>query len=128
MESTQVAPEREPAASRRTASGSNAQTPRSNATVENSSGKGGLEVKHATRRGAESKSSSRRGVSLEIGSGNPDLEAVSALVREWIVPLLVKEFLGERMTGGSRSEPNGQKRTREPLGRRHVEMPHEFCQ
>jgi hypothetical protein len=128
MESTQVATGRESVESRRTASGTNTEKPHSNTAKLISSREGDLEAKHATRRGAGRKSSSRRSVSLEIGSGEPDLETVSALVREWIVPLLVKEFLSERMTDGSSSEASEQKRTNEPLGRSVRTISHEFCQ
>jgi hypothetical protein len=128
MESTQVATERESVESRRTASGTNTGKPHSNTAIVISSGEADLEAKHATRHEAGRKSSSRRSVSLEIGSGKPDLEALSALVREWIVPLLVKEFLSERMTDGSSSEASEQKRTKEPLGRSVRTIPHEFCQ
>jgi hypothetical protein len=67
-------------------------------------------------------------VLLEIGNGEPDLEALSALAREWIVPVLVKEFLAERAKDVSRFEANQQKRTNERPGRSMWTVPHEFCQ
>jgi len=120
MESAQVATERESLESRRTASGTNTEKSQFNTAIVISSEEGDLEAKHVTRRGAVRKSSSRRSVSLEIGSGDPGLETLSALVREWIVPILVKEFLAERMTDGSGFDAIQQKRTKELPGRRHV--------
>jgi len=38
----------------------------------------------------------RRDTPLIIGSGEPNQEALISVIREWLVPLLVREFLAER--------------------------------
>jgi hypothetical protein len=38
----------------------------------------------------------RSGTRLEISAGEPDLEALRLVTREWLVPLLVEKFLHEQ--------------------------------
>jgi hypothetical protein len=38
----------------------------------------------------------RREVRLEISAGEPDLPALRSVMREWLVPRLVEDFLRER--------------------------------
>jgi len=40
--------------------------------------------------------SRRQETRLELPVGEPDLEALRSVTREWLVPLLVKEFMRER--------------------------------
>ena len=40
--------------------------------------------------------SRRQGTRLELPDGEPDLEALGSVTREWLVPLLVERFLREQ--------------------------------
>lgn len=59
---------------------------------------------------------SKRGPQTEvrIGAGEPDVALLSSVIREWIVPALVREFLAEHPTGGSKAEVNSANELREP--------------
>jgi hypothetical protein len=65
----------------------------------------------------EQRTPKRRTTQLQLPAGICDLEAVTAVISEWLIPLLVKEFLAEQsvVTGktellGSPPAPKRQKK------------------
>ncbi len=52
-----------------------------------------------------------------VGSGEPDIGLISSVIREWIVPALVREFLAEHPIPASPSKVISEKRTTKPLGK-----------
>lgn len=54
---------------------------------------------------------------LKIAPGQPDTQKINALVREWLVPMLVKKFLSERPPTGTAVAQNP---TFEALGKEDV--------
>jgi hypothetical protein len=68
----------------------------------------------ATDRRRASDKSSRTESRIIIEVNKPDPEAISSVIREWIVPLLVKQFLEERSARGI-SAVNLQKPDTAPL-------------
>ena len=53
---------------------------------------------------------------VQIVTGQRDNESLSAVMREWLVPMLVKEFLAEKRTKLAKTPANAKKRTTGPLG------------
>jgi hypothetical protein len=53
----------------------------------------------------------RRTARLLIVGGEPDLEALTSVIDEWLVPLLVKEFLAIHPFSTQKSEVNSDMRT-----------------
>jgi hypothetical protein len=64
------------------------------------------------------KSSPRNRVGLEIAQGELDLPHLSALLREWVVPVMVNQFLAEREAGGPSSPANSRERTSQAIVRK----------
>jgi hypothetical protein len=70
--------------------------------------------------------SSRKGIGigrcletdLFIEGGEPDQEAIRSAIREWLVPLLVKEFLSEQETARTPIPVLEQEPTIEPVDRK----------
>jgi hypothetical protein len=69
---------------------------------------------HMCRTGGPTEMVSRhRGAKLALPVGEPDLEALRSVTREWLVPLLVEKFLREegiqlrgQPNAGARRSPN----------------------
>ena len=74
-----------------------------------------------TRPGSSHTKSRMKGLRLEIVQAEPDLGAVLALMREWIVPQLVKEFLAEAAATERVSATLQQSSTSEVLGKERAE-------
>jgi hypothetical protein len=69
-----------------------------------------IKKKRAPVRGNAAGFAGRRGIDtrLEIPAGEPDLARLHAVTQEWLVPLLVDEFLRERgvaQAGANDGEP-----------------------
>jgi len=62
---------------------------------------------HATPRGR----TARRYTDVVIGSGRPDAALLHSAIREWIVPVLVRDFLAEHPVGVPTAEANSNKGT-----------------
>lgn len=60
----------------------------------------------------------RHDTPVVICPGNPDHEALRSVIREWLVPALVKQFLAEQKSGGTKNTVINQKRTSEFHGER----------
>jgi hypothetical protein len=60
----------------------------------------------------------RNRVGLEIAEGELDLSHLSALLRDWMVPVMVKQFLAEREAGTLSSKANSRERTSQALVRK----------
>jgi hypothetical protein len=52
-----------------------------------------------------------------VGSGEREMGLISSAIREWIVPVLVGEFLAEHPILTSPSKVISEKRTTKPLGK-----------
>jgi hypothetical protein len=55
---------------------------------------------------------------LQLPRGRRDLEAVKVVIGDWLVPLLVKEFLLEHKAGTNGPEVDGSHQTKKPSGRK----------
>jgi hypothetical protein len=55
---------------------------------------------------------------LRLPCGDQDLEALMAVIGDWLVPLLVKEFLAEHSAGAVPTEAHGSQRTTGPRRRK----------
>jgi hypothetical protein len=55
---------------------------------------------------------------LVMKCGQPDPDAVRSVIREWIVPLLVRDFLAEQEALRGPISQLTQKPTTEPIGRK----------
>ena len=53
-----------------------------------------------------------------VESGERDIGLISSAIREWIVPVLVREFLAEHPISASPSKVISEKRTTKPLGKK----------
>jgi hypothetical protein len=60
--------------------------------------------------------------SLVVASVQPDHEAVRSVIREWLVPLLVKEFLAEQQAVCDSVSQLKQESTFKPLGEERGEQ------
>jgi hypothetical protein len=52
-----------------------------------------------------------------VESGKRDIGLISSAIREWIVPVLVREFLAEHPLSASPTQVISAKRTTKPLGK-----------
>jgi hypothetical protein len=77
-------------------------------------------------RRASTRPASRRDPRLVIGAGIPDPVEVSHAIREWIVPVLVREYLAERAENAAcLTTVIVNKLDTEPLGREQRLTPHQ---
>jgi hypothetical protein len=53
----------------------------------------------------------RKGTQLRLPIGEPDLHALMTVIGDWVVPLLVTEFLAEYSASAVVTDANGNQRT-----------------
>jgi hypothetical protein len=78
----------------------------------------------AALRRADTGRSARGKIRLVIEANVPDPEAVSSAIREWIVPVLVREYLAERAARvGSLATTSLHRLDTEPIGKEQRDNP-----